>query len=49
MIGKFKMKDLCSYMQDVHGIDGNEWPCKVDLISDIRSYGWEQDCIDYLS
>lgn len=46
---KHTLKDLSYYMTDVHGLDASEWPCKADLISDIVSYGWANDCAEYLA
>lgn len=47
---KLTRKTLECYMTDCHGFDAEqlaEWECKSDLIADIRSFGWEQDCMEY--
>ena len=46
---KFKRSDLNMYMVDCFNEDGAEWDDKHDLISDIISFGYAQDCIDYLT
>lgn len=49
---KFTRKQLESYMIDCHSFDieqVNEWETKADLAADIKSFGWESDCIEYLS
>lgn len=45
----FTRSDLNMYMTDCHGEDGAEWPGKEDLVSDILSFGYAQECIGYLT
>lgn len=51
-LASFTRKQLESYMTDCHGFDAEqlaEWDTKDDLAADIRSFGWQNDCIEYLS
>jgi hypothetical protein len=44
-------KNLESYMIDCHGFDEDElaeWD-RDDLVADIRSFGWEKECQEYLA
>ena len=44
-------KQLEAYMTDCHGFDKDqlsEWDTKSDLWADIKSFGWEQECKDYI-
>lgn len=51
-IYSFPRAKLESYMTDCHGFDAEqltEWKYKEDLCADIISFGWEDDCREYLS
>lgn len=49
---KYSRKQLECYMIDCHGFDTYElaeWETKADMAADIKSYGWEADCLEYLA
>jgi len=48
----YTREQLESYMTDCHAFDKEqlaEWKNKQDLISDIKSFGWEANCLEYLA
>ncbi len=48
----YSRAQLETYMVDCHGFDDAqlaEWECKLDLIADIKSFGWEAGCLEYLA
>lgn len=51
-LGNYRREELESYMIDCHSFssdDVEEWDTKEDLIADIRSFGWEKECLEYLA
>lgn len=51
-LASYSRKKLEVYMVDCHGFDTDqliEWETVEDLACDIRSFGWERDCLEYLA
>ena len=40
---------LNEYITDCLGEDGTEWSCKEDLVSDLVSFGYGQECLEYIN
>lgn len=46
-LNKLRRYQLNAYMMDCQCIDGNDWPTKEDLVSDIIHFGYGQACLAY--
>lgn len=51
-LANYRRAQLDMYMIDCHGFDAEqlaEWESKADLAADIKSFGWEAECLEYLA